>query len=56
VCLGHTVHHTLSVLEYPIDKPRNKARTETMQRSKYNLDNFWDKFDPHQEALFEAFV
>lgn len=45
--IGHTVHHTLSTLEYPIDQPRTKARIETMQQSESNLDDFWNKFDKH---------
>lgn len=45
--LGHTVHHSLDVLEYPIDKPRNKPRKVIMQRSESFLDKFWFEFDKH---------
>lgn len=45
--LGHTVHHSLDTLQYPVDKPRNKSRNMTMQNSELALDNFWDEFDKH---------
>lgn len=45
--LGHTVHHTLDVLQYPMDRLQNKATTEIMQQSESNLDKFWDDFDKH---------
>lgn len=38
--LGSTVHHTLDVLQYPVDKPRNKSRTAIIQKSESVLDNF----------------
>lgn len=45
--LGSTVHHTLDVLEYPVDIPPNKSRTAIMQNSESALDNFWAGFDKH---------
>lgn len=55
VRLGHTAHHSLDNLEYPIDKPRNKARNATMQASEDNLDKFWDGFDEHvKKVLFKS--
>lgn len=44
---GHKVHHSEDVLDYPIDKPRTKARNERMQRAESNLGNFWNEFDKH---------
>lgn len=46
-CVGHTFHHTLDVLEYPVDRPRNKQRIGLMKSSESTLDNFWDSFDRH---------
>lgn len=45
--LDSTVHHTLDVLEYPVEIPLNKSRTAIMQNSESALDNFWAGFDKH---------
>lgn len=44
---GHRAHHTLGILDYPIDKPRNKARNEAVQRAESVLANFWNELDQH---------
>ncbi|KAG6357176.1 hypothetical protein INS49_015054 [Diaporthe citri] len=56
---GHTAHHTLDTLPYPVDKPRNKSRSMTMQRPELALDKFWDELDKYvkkhcSEDCFDA--
>lgn len=45
--LGRNVHHTLEVLQYPVDIPLNKSRTAIMQKSESVLDKFWADFEKH---------
>lgn len=44
------IHHSEDVLDYPIDKPRTKARNEQMQGAEFELDSFWKAFDKHVQT------